>query len=231
MTLTRTFLATAIALSLTACGGGSSSSTGGTAQVPDVQPPAPQTLTLSIQALKVDRCDNETPNADAILIVHNEDFTTKTIVAADENGNLVYTSDNQAENISVVYQGPEDSRGVSPVYVNSYIQHPMLTAKPMRMFTGEQSQCECQDSNFEVSNPLRADDHHDSFLRGVNSGYVNGDRQVQATICKPIDGSWPTIGTGLVYKGPHEAYAGLFEAFDPQATAVTVSSPGNCHDH
>ncbi len=107
---------------LAGCGGGSSAENPSTSN--DITKTALNTL--SISAKYKDSCGNETVADDAALLIHNSDYSNKEIIYADNSGKITYQTENPNQTISIVMRGSDEINGVKPVFLTTFIDHPVI---------------------------------------------------------------------------------------------------------
>lgn len=219
----KTLLATSFVATLSACGGSSSPQT---TTIPTPEP-EPQFKQLSASVMNTDKCGNETPNNSAIMLIHNEDFTTKATVIPDEQGNFVYHSSNDTEHVSIVYQSPPNQLGQSTTLIQTYNAHPVTEIAPIRLPTADDSQCECQTNTLAVTSDARIDNSAQLLSGGFTAieGF-SASNIIDTLLCKKIDEPWPLTSLATVYINPAEAYAGWFEQIAPDTESLSVNTPG-----
>lgn len=224
--MNRSIIATALLLTLSACGG-----SGGSSKTTTPSPTVPNTIT--VKAVYTDECGNETSATDAKLIIHNNDFSNKEIVSADANGIMTYSSSNASETVSIVTRGGIDVDGVMPINLTSYIDHPVVDMGTIETRTYDTSQCSCQQSDLIVSTPSRPLDignlntsiyYYNTINNSVGSSQALGLRQ-----CFQVDESVKLMSAQMKYSAPDELYGVLIPDFTQVSSvdAVIQGQPVN----
>jgi hypothetical protein len=181
-----------ISLVLMSCGGssgsdseGNSGGNGSSAQ-----------NTLSVKLLYSNECGQITPASDAAIIIHNDDLSNEKVIMANANGEVSYTSNNAKKTMSTVFRGNVNSAGIKPVFLYTYVDHPMTDIGEIEVFKKNISTCECQTSDLKVQLPS-ASAGITSIKMSGNRSIANIDRHIGYAnlqgieYCKNGSGEWP----------------------------------------
>lgn len=230
--MNRYSISTLLVIMLSACGGGGSGDSSSSTTSPLPVPAAPTAIT--VKAVYKDACGNETNATDAALLIHNNDYSNKAIVSANNNGEMTYESDNTTETISIVIRGKDEVDGVKPINLTTYIEHPIIDMGTIFLRNDDQSQCSCQTYNLYVNTPARPLDRGQPEISGINKvnntysyqGYAefNGVEQ-----CTQNDQQLPLITSQITYDDPDEAFAAIIPnalnlPFDERLNGYTVDA-------
>ncbi|QBG36443.1 hypothetical protein [Litorilituus sediminis] len=209
---------------ITACGGGGSSST-----TPDNSNSGTNTSnTLSLVAKYKDACGNEVLASDAALLIHNEDYSNKEIITADQNGKLTYQSTNSTQTISIVMPGQNKVGNITPINIATFIDYPIKDMGEFIDYTYETDACSCQTFNLQVSTPARANDIGQGKIFGIEgaaniSSYRGQNHFDNFMVCKKQSGDWPLVSTIINFDSPSESFA----AYIPDIANTTVINAEN----
>jgi len=198
---------------LTACGGGSSTdssddniSSNGTNQA--------ALNTLSMMAKYTDSCGNETAAGDAALLIHNSDYSNKEIVYADDNGKITYQTEDSNQTISIVMRGSEEINGIKPIFLTTYVDHPIVDLGDYYHYNNSTVNCQCQTFDLNVNTPARANDIGTGRISGVaDDGHIDNNYGYTSYIglesCKSPTEQWPLISSLISYRNPEQSFAAL----------------------
>ncbi len=198
---------------LAGCGGGSSTDSPENPTPPNGNNQT--TLnTLSISAKYKDSCGNETAAGDAALLVHNNDYSNKEIIYADSNGNITYETENANQTISIVMRGSDEINGVKPVFLATYVDHPVSDMGDYFHYSDSTEACQCQYFDLNVSVPARANDFGNGRISGVeDDGHINNNYGYTSFVglesCKSATGEWPLVSPLITYSNPEQSFAAL----------------------
>lgn len=208
--MNRNIITTALLLTLSACGGSGGSSSSDNQSSNNTTPP--QQSAITIQAVYIDACGNETNATDAALLIHNSDYSNKQIVNANVSGEMSYLSDNATETISIVMRGSELVDGVKPIELTTYVDHPVIDMGVIYINTNDKSQCSCEVVDLRVNVPARPND--------LGSPYIDGEEQFQDVYgaqgyaqytgierCSSPGTSKSPLSVHVDYFGPEESFA------------------------
>lgn len=192
--------------------------------------------TLSIQMIYQDECGNETFASDSALLVHNSDYSNKTTLYANDNGQISYQTNEKNITISLISRGQAEISGVKPIYVSTIVDQPVIDKGIYKLYTRESSSCECTTPSFDVFTPARMGERATTSVSGyVARGFI--DRRTSYSsisdyeFCKTIDGDWPIVSILSTFSNPNESYGVLlrdlslssYDATDP-GTLVSIAS-------
>lgn len=228
----RNIITTSIMLVLTACGGsgGSSSSSN---QSSNGNTPAPKPG-ITVKAVYVDACGNETNATDSALLIHNSDYSNKQVIKANSAGEMSYSSDNATETVSLVMRGALQVDGIKPIALTTYINQPVIDMGKIIYRTSDKSACNCQQANLTVNVPSRASDIGNAEFDGqVNQPSVSNQRGFSTAFdveqCAKVGGEMPLITSHIDFNSPNESFAALFPNISEKdsAEAVIQGTPVN----
>ncbi len=223
----KTLLLSSLSLALlSACGGSDDNDNSG-------GPDPSQKNTLSLTALYVDACGNETPASSSAIIIHNSDYSTRQTVYAGSDGVIKFTTDNDNETFSLVMSGQQKVNGVTPIDVTTFVDHPVIDMGKNYYATYGDSNCECRTGDVRVNIPGRINDRvNDSRMYGAPHGaqdiYSGSVYYRDVTQCKDAaTGQWPTMSVINSYTYPSEAYGAIFDSVtDGQLSVVDAEILG-----
>jgi hypothetical protein len=186
---------------LSACGGGSGSDTNNSTNQ----------NTLSVQIVYQDDCGNETFASDSALLIHNNDYSTKATIYANDNGQINYQTDEENITISLITRGKSEINGVKPISVSTIIDQPVIDKGVYKYYTRETSSCECITPSFDVFTPARVGERATTSVTGyVSFGSIDHRRSYSSIsgyeFCKTLDGDWPTVSISSTFSNPSESY-------------------------
>lgn len=211
--LSRLFVISTLGLAVASCGGGSSASSNSSSS----STPEPAAKVISANVVNIDQCRNETVNRDVALLIHNDDFSTKTIVRPNAQGELNYQSDEASETVSLLHKNV-DSLGVETVRIRTYVDHPIESMGTFFSSIDNQQSCNCRAGGLNIIAPAR----DNGFIFGQSrNGLTRLDSQLRfldganfdLEVCQE-NGQWPTMAVELLFDQPSETYAAIVPAFD-----------------
>jgi len=223
---------------LFACGGGSSGGSGSSTSTATSQPPPPPRLQAKV--VNVNRCGVETPATDARLIVHNDDFTNRSVHKPDSNGLFSIELDDERATVSLLgvrksnyWQEDETLTidtfvDIAPIDLGTWWYDKIIEDDPL---------CTCNRITLISSAPNSGfpDDYRLSSsgtrVWGHSSPIWEGNLESTAEICRKEGENWPVI-TAMLRFGDI-TYFGSVKDYDPASTiyldlvdiAPTVTAP------
>lgn len=226
MKTTRTFTLPLIFASnvvLTACGGGSDSSTnnniGGTE--------GSNTVTLSASVVQQTVCNTTIPASTAELIVYDDNWAIKSRHKADASGKInASIPKSDYANISLIgTNGVGASRRVN---IDTFTQHPVGDFGIYTIPGVSEQGCECQTTTVAVTSALGTiffgaqlsgnNMNTPAYYNGVNSNVVQYEN---VEVCRIVNGEWPTL-----YAATHRSEgfkaAGYLSDYNPSGPLTIV---------
>ncbi len=227
--MNRNAITTALILTLSACGGSGGSSSSSNSSSNNTQSPA-----ITVSAVYIDACGNESGATDAALIIHNSDYSNKQVIKADTAGKMSYSSNNATETVSLVMRGEFQVDGIKPIALTTYINQPVIDMGKITYRTSDKSACNCQQANLTVNVPSRAADIGNAEFDGqVNQPSVSNHQGFSTAYeveqCAKVGGEMPLISSHIDFNSPNESFAALFPNINQKdsAEAVIQGSPVN----
>lgn len=209
---------------ITACGGGGSSST----TSDNTNSDSNTSNTLSLVVKYKDACGNEVLASDAALLIHNDDYSNKEIINADQNGKLTYQAANTQQTISIVIPGQNKVGNITPINIATFIDYPVKDMGEFIDYTYETDACSCQTFNLQVNTPARANDIGQGRIFGIEgaaniSSYRGQNHFDDFMVCKKQTDAWPLVSTVINFDSPSESFA----AYIPDIANTTVVDAEN----
>ncbi len=217
------FLSTTIAIG---CGGGGSStpSNPGNPSNPIPVQVAPK---LTVQTSKINQCNLRTPQTDSVLIVHNDDFTNRSVHSADEEGRFSIELPSERMTVSILSKekssGEQEATRIDTFYQVSATDLGVINN---RYYPENDPDCECVESDISLQNTFESNFPERSTLLGssVRGGddITGGVIVRQKEICRTSDGSWPVLGGTMRFGGPSfkRVYTGKLTEYEPSTDVV-----------
>lgn len=196
---------------LSACGGGSDDS--GSTPTPNGP-----TETFTYTAVNVNTCGIETPQTDAVLLVHNDDFSTRQVIEANSNGELRVTVE-QGQNVTLsFFTASYSSNNVGQVNINTYIDAaPASIRQTFSSFTPGNDGCECTDVTVNISNAILPERHDSVILNqallDTNWSDETLSGQYTTSVCRAPGESWPALSASTYFGAPDEYYTGILSDY------------------
>lgn len=227
----RLLTATFVSANLIACGGGGSSTP--TAPNPDLGGNNPSQSRLSAQVMSSNICGATRPQQDAVLIVHNSDFTTLSTHQADGEGRFAINLDEETVTVSLVSR-TTDSTMQEAVSVDTFVDIPVMDLGKFtkRVAIENDSDCECVQTDVSLRNSIETVSPSDFALNLRNTSFTNVSARSNGAIfqsvdvCRSVDGQWPYLSGTLEYGFLGDrAYWGSLDEFEPaQALEIEVNA-------
>lgn len=213
----------AASLLLIGCGGGSGTSSGaiggngGSTQ---------NTLSLTLKYENI--CGQVTPATDAAILIHKNDMSNEKIIMANANGQVEYKSSASTVTFSTIMRDTNLVANTHPVYMRTFIDHPMINADEVVLYTQDESSCTCQTSDLKVNLPVNAF-VETARLSGVRS---TGNMQMEVgsvffsnvEYCQNSAGQWPLV-TAFVKSIQNEAFGAIVNDI-ASVSEVEANLPG-----
>lgn len=215
---------------LTACGGSSSSTNSTTTPTPT---PQPVLNSLKIKVIETDKCGNQFAPLDAIMVIHNDDFSAKEVITADANGVLSFDSELDNETITIAMKAQADDTGNREILMNTLVQQPTVDMGEQK-FLNYQINCGCEEIELFVNGPYsenaryRIDGDFGGHIRSNDFGIGTGS----VKICPDSQGNWQNISSIATYLDRNEVYGRYDDSSFPdfsqfateQGQAVNIAS-------
>jgi len=212
---------------LSACGGGGGSAPEPAPSVPSptpIPPPAPPANNVfKAQVVSENQCGIEQPQDDAVVIVHNDDFSISSIHYADPEGSIEVDLGTEQATISLIYKTKNIS-AEETLAMLTYKNMPEVDIGTIRAMYADiaDPSCECVTQDVSVTNTL---ENTSPFL-----GHINGAPITTAffnnptwdlpdiTLCKQPDQAWPPVEVSLRYTDSSQSqnryYVGVTSDYD-----------------
>lgn len=214
-----------LALIASGCGGGGGDSS--PIPAPETEPaptpapepepePEPEPLQLTVSVRSLNECGMYTPQTDAKLIIHNDDFSNQSVHAADSNG--AFAVELLSERATVSVWSKSKGSG-TPEYVEIDTFH-QVTATDIGKITNsyfedDDPNCECVDTSITLVNP--SEDGRPESVSIVDREFFSYETAESGTtvesyqVCLEINGQLPALTATLSYddtSGLTRTYAG-----------------------
>lgn len=179
----------AICFFLAACGG--SSNKNDPVQKPTPTPPLAKTFSVKV----IDRnvCGVETPNTDAKLVLHDDEFNVEKVINADQEGVLTFTSVEQNQDISIVYGDVAQPKNLKAI---SIFESPITTLETIVNKVSDTSNCSCESVSHEFTIEGKFQLPDLLYIRSESQQLYYSDMvlpELSFDVCKQVNGDWPMI--------------------------------------
>ena len=227
LNMNRNLITMALILTLSACGGSGGSSNSNTESSNNTS----QSAGITVKAVYLDACGNETNATDAALLIHNNDYSNKQVIKANTSGEMRYSSSNATETVSLIMRGERLVDGIKPISLTTYIDQPVIDMGKIIYRTSDKSACNCQYVNLTVNVPSRASDTGTANFDGqVNNpsvsnyqGFSTADGVEQ---CAKAGQAMPLVSSHVNFNNPNESFGALFSDVS-QVDSVEASLQGS----
>ena len=163
----------------------------------------------------------EYPQTDAVLLVHNDDFSTRDVINADSNGEMSLTVQPE-DTVTVSFFTTRNADSGKPeLTVDTYIDaNPASIREKFYSSHLDDEQCECTDVNLQLSNTVLAEEPYEVTVNNnyLSSNWTPGTSYIEhaTTVCRAPGENWPTITATMEFYS--ERYSGFISYYDPTKT-------------
>ncbi len=215
----KTALALVTASLISGCGGGGSDSENLS------RPPttSPSTTTYTYTAVSTNSCGMTAPQSDAVMLVHNDDFSTREVIRADSNGEMALTvTDGDTVNVSV-FTTSQYGEQPATLNISTYVDADPDAIRKNFVNAGlEDALCECANITLSIQNPEITNDQVEVI---VNDNFVfqpwstdTSSLEYATEVCRAPDGNWPAIPAMIRDAG--NVYSGILTEYETSGTNV-----------
>lgn len=153
---------------------------------------------LNFNAVIENVCKVQSPatNDDIMVIIHNDDFSTKEFLYPNNSGDISYSSSNERETFTIVESDPDVS--TTDLFLRTYVDAKLADFGQIVISSNNETDCICQTTTSTINLP-NVFNQSISYITGITD-YVMDDQQptgsttsVTGQYCTNLDGEGPTV--------------------------------------